>query len=88
MGRAPDHHEEDQYVVARAQEVLADDPRVGETSLHVSVAGHKLFVTGDVATGERRDEITRVLEEHFPGREIANATSVYDMIETSEEEQL
>ena len=83
-----EHGHEDQYVVARALEVLASDERVGETSLHVSVSGKKLFVTGDVATDDRRRMITTVLEETFPDCEIANATSVYDMVETTEEERL
>lgn len=83
----PDGHE-DEYVIGRALETLARDPRLGETSLHVTKAGNKLFVTGDVATEERRDMITKVLQETFPDCEIANATSVYDMVETVEEERL
>ena len=79
---------EDQYIVARALEALAGDPRVGETSLHVSVTGGRLFVTGDVATAERQMRITEVLEERFPDLEIANATAVFDMVETTEEEKL
>jgi hypothetical protein len=79
---------EAEYVVADALETLASDPRVGETALNVSVAGGKLFVTGDVATEERRSTITEVLEERFPDFEISNAISVYDMVETTEEERL
>jgi hypothetical protein len=88
MSTGSDGHDQDQYVVAKALEVLASDPRLGETSLHVTRAGNKLFVTGDVPTPERREMITKVLEESFPDREIDNATSVYDMIETGEEERL
>jgi hypothetical protein len=83
-----DAAQQDQYVVARAIETLANDPRLGETSLHVTKAGGKLFITGDVATAERRDTITKVLEEAFPDCEIVNATSVYNMVETVEEEHL
>ena len=89
MTHAPGAHgQEDQYVVAKALETLTQDPRLAETALHVSVTGNKLFVTGDVATAERRDAITTVLQEQFPELEIANATSVYDMVETTEEERL
>lgn len=80
--------QEEQYVVARAIETLAADPRVGETRLHVSVSGQRLFVTGDVATDERRAAITEVLREAFPECEVVNATSVYEMVESSEREQL
>ena len=89
MAQTPGGHaDEDQYVVGKALDALANDPRLGETALNVSVTGEKLFVTGDVATEERRDTITQVLEEQFPDLEIANATSVYDMVETTEEERL
>ena len=83
-----EHGQEDQYVIARALEVLAEDDRIGETSLHVSVSGKKLFVRGDVATDERRRLITQVLQENFPEYEMANATSVYDMVESGEQERL
>jgi hypothetical protein len=82
------HGEQDQYVVAKALEILANDDRLAETALHVSVTGPKMFITGDVATAERRDAITAVLTESFPDHEIANATSIYDMVETTEEETL
>jgi hypothetical protein len=82
------HGEQDQYVVARALETLANDSRLGETALTVSVTGQKIFITGDVATPERREVITEVMSESFPDYEVANATSVYDMIETTEEERL
>ena len=89
MTQAPGAHgQEEQYVVAKALEILTHDPRLGETALHVSVTGDKLFVTGDVATAERKDAITKVLEEQFPDLDVANATSVYDMVETAEEERL
>lgn len=82
------HGEEDEYIVARALDTLANDSRLGETALNVSVTGDKIFVTGDVATSERRDAITKVLTECFDGFEVVNATSVYDMVETAEEERL
>jgi hypothetical protein len=88
VGQASSRNEEDQYIVARAIEVLAKDPRLGETALHVSVTGSKLFVTGDVATPERKRAISEVLEESFPEHEISNAASVYEMVETTEEERL
>lgn len=79
---------EDQYVVGKALEALAADERVGEIALHVSVTDGKLFVTGDVATLERRAAVTEVLKEKFPNLEVTNALSVYDMAETTEEERL
>jgi hypothetical protein len=89
MEQTKEHHgEQDQYLVAKALEILANDDRLGETALTVSVTGQKVFVTGDVATAERHDAITAVLNESFPDHEIANATSVYDMVETTEEETL
>lgn len=88
MSRVPSGQKEDGYVVARALEVLAADPRVGEITLNVTATGTRIFVTGDVATEQRRQAITEVLQENFPDCEIANATSVYDMTEATEEERL
>lgn len=79
---------EEQYLVGEAEDVLAQDPRLGELSLRVTFAGGKLFVSGDVATEHRRHAIGEVLSERFPDIEISNDTKVFEMEEPREEERL
>lgn len=80
--------EPDGYVVADAHSALAEDPRVSEPSLKVEMIAGKLCITGTVANEARRAAIEEVLRDRFPGLGILNQTSVADMSEAADPENV
>ncbi|MCA1832015.1 MAG: BON domain-containing protein [Actinomycetota bacterium] len=64
------------YLVGHIREALAQDARVNELTIQVTIAGEKIFLTGNVATAERRDAITEVVGEVAPGYNVHNETTV------------
>lgn len=58
------------------REQLRGHPAVGDLDLDLSVRGTTLVVDGQVATDQRRDEITGAARELFPGRRIDNRMRV------------
>ena len=65
-----------QYVIERVHRALAEDPRVGELNVDVTMAAGRVFLTGDVPTQERRDAIGEVVGELLPDHEVCNETTV------------
>lgn len=80
--------EADEYVVARVKEALAQDARLHDLSLDVTVRGGRVFVAGHVATPERRDAISDVLADACPDRDVANETTVEEVAAPVGEERL
>lgn len=80
--------EVDPYVIGEVQDALAKDPRSSELGLNVTIDNGVIFVTGEVATEERRDAIDEVLKDVASGHEIHNQLTVADMSEPSEAENL
>ena len=70
------HDEPKQYVVARIQDVLANDSRVGELDVQAKVVGRAVYLTGEVPTADRRDIITVVVGELLPDHEVHNQIAV------------
>ena len=68
--------EPDDYAAQHLREALAVDGRVGEMGLHVRTVAGKVFLTGEVATPERRDAIDAVAAEVLPDYEVHNETVV------------
>lgn len=77
-----------EYLVQRARERLALDPRTSELEVRVSVAGHKVFLHGSVTTDERRHAITDVVTESLPGYEVHNQMTLLDLTPAGEAEEL
>lgn len=75
MAQDPAHPD---YVTQHLRERLASDPRTNELELQIQLVGGKVFVSGTVATDERRAGITEVIEEMLPGCEVHNQTTVGD----------
>ena len=75
-GRAPATEEPPEYLVARAKEALAGDPRTAELELDVAVEGELLVVTGTVATPDRQGAVAKVVGEALPGHPVRNLTTV------------
>jgi osmotically-inducible protein OsmY len=65
-----------EYVIARIQKALATDPRTGELELDVRLAGGRIFLTGAVATPERREVVGDVVREVVPDLEVVNELTV------------
>lgn len=57
----------DEYVEAEAQRLLAEDPHITEQGVTVLRREHALVLRGEVESARRREQIVRLLEEHFPG---------------------
>ena len=71
--------EHDPYVAERIRSALAQDERVNELGVHVTLVGSRVFVTGTVATAERQRGIACVLAEQFPDLELHNDVTVQEM---------
>lgn len=65
-----------QYVVARVNEALAHDPRLGELDVQVKVVGQQVFLTGSVSTAPRHELITSVVADLLPGHQVHNEVVV------------
>jgi osmotically-inducible protein OsmY len=65
-----------QYVVARMHEALAKDGRVNELEIDITLAGRKVFLTGEVTTAARKDAISAVAKDCLPDYEIVNEVNV------------
>jgi len=65
-----------QYVVARIQEALAKDPRIGVLDLKVTVTDHTIYVDGEVETDEQRRAIEELVTQAVPEYQIHNETAV------------
>ena len=65
-----------QYVIERVHRALAEDPRVGELNVDVTLAGGRVFLTGDVPTPKRKEAISAVVGELLPEHEVCNETTV------------
>jgi osmotically-inducible protein OsmY len=68
--------EPDAYTVEHIRDALARDDRVNELGVQVTMTSAGVFLSGDVATAERRDAITEVVRELLPDVEVHNQTSV------------
>jgi ribosome recycling factor len=68
--------EPEEYVVLHVREALAQDGRVSELGLEVSVRGGVLHITGPVSTEERRAAVAEVAGEIAPELTVANETHV------------
>jgi osmotically-inducible protein OsmY len=77
-----------QYVVARLQRALAEDPRTAEQGVRVTVRGGDVYLRGDVACEERRNELAEVAREIVPDCSVHNETRVVSGTEPADEEEL
>jgi osmotically-inducible protein OsmY len=84
-----EHAEEPKhYVAERVRHALAHDPRTNELDVRVSIVGAKVFVAGSVATHERREAVTVVVEQTLPGHQVCNELTVNDFPEPDHVEEL
>jgi osmotically-inducible protein OsmY len=79
----PDH-----YLCEQVRQALVHDGRVGEFDIQVEIAAGKVFVTGSVATPERRDAVAEIVGGMLPDHELHNDVTVPPMHQTGEIEHL
>ena len=77
-----------QYVIERVHRALAEDPRVSALDVEVTLAGGRVFLTGDVATQARKDAISEVVRELLPDHEVCNETTVASYAPAGESEDI
>lgn len=78
-----------EYVVERLRQALAEDPTVYELGVQVTVAGgNRVFLSGHVATAERRDAITEVARRVLPDHEVHNQTTAGSFPEADSQEEV
>jgi osmotically-inducible protein OsmY len=65
-----------EYLIGRIQQALATDDRTGELELDVRLVAGRIFLTGAVATAERRGAVEEVVREMAPGHEVVNELTV------------
>ena len=71
--------EPEDYVIQRVRDALAADERVAEMGVEVRIAAGKVFLTGQVPTGERREAVGVVAREVLPDYEVHNETVVTEL---------
>jgi len=57
---------------------LAEDPRLGQLDVAITLRGHRALLTGHVVTRDRQDLVAAVVAEHLPGYEIDNAMTILE----------
>jgi osmotically-inducible protein OsmY len=78
----------DAYVPGHLLEALASDERVGEQDLQVDVLGHRVVISGTVASEERRAAVEVVARELLPEWDVRNQVDVVHYGGPVEREQL
>ena len=64
------------YTAQHIKDALATDQRVGEMTLEVTLAGGRVFVSGQVPVAERRDAVPEVVRTVAPDLEVVNEVTV------------
>jgi osmotically-inducible protein OsmY len=65
-------------VTEETRRALADDPRLGQLDVCITLRGQRALLTGHVVTQDRRRLVAEVVAEHLPGYEIDNATTTIE----------
>ena len=78
----------DAYVPGHLLQTLVSDERVGEQDLQVEVVGHRIVITGTVASEERRRAVETVAREQLPGWDVRNQVDVVHRQGPVEREEL
>lgn len=68
-----------QYLVGKLENALATDPRVNALDVKVRICGHKIHLTGEIPTEERRWAAALVVAELAPGIEVFNELTVFEL---------
>lgn len=76
------------HAIARLREALAEDPRTNELDIQIEQEGKRFLLRGEVMTEARRDAVSQIVRENFPGFEIENQLRISSFSEPSETEEI
>ena len=65
-------------VTEETRRALAEDPRLGQLDVCITLRGSRALLTGHVVTRDRQELLAAVVAEHLPGYEIDNATTTLE----------
>ena len=65
-----------EYLAERVHQAVTTDPRTTEQGVQVRVTEVEVFLSGEVASAERRAAVAEVAAEVVPGRRIHNDVTV------------
>lgn len=69
---------DDVYLGKALEEAIAGDDRTAELGVRVNVRAGRAFLTGTVASANRKDAVSTVASEHAPDLQIVNEITVVD----------
>ena len=62
----------------QARRALAEDPRLGQLDVGITLRGQRALITGHVVTRDRQELVAALVAEHLPGYAIDNAMTTLD----------
>lgn len=77
-----------QYVAARLQRALTEDPRTAEQGIRVTVRGSQVYLRGDVTSEDRRRALVEVAAEAAPDLSIHDELRVVATAAPTDDEEL
>ncbi len=75
-----------QYMVAKIQSALAEDPRVNMLDIKITVMHNRVHLMGEVMSEDRRSAAGDVVLSVVPGVEVRNELRVLDVSSPAEPE--
>ncbi|GAA4007611.1 hypothetical protein GCM10022247_32170 [Allokutzneria multivorans] len=67
-----------QYAVARLRRALAEDPRTAEQGVRVDLRGEQVYLSGDVASEERKHRLDEVVHDIAANLKVHNDVHVVE----------
>ncbi|MCP3801591.1 BON domain-containing protein [Allokutzneria sp. A3M-2-11 16] len=67
-----------QYAVARLRRALAEDPRTAEQGVRVDLRGEQVYLSGDVASEERKRTLDQVVHDIAANLKVHNDVRVVE----------
>jgi hypothetical protein len=65
-------------VTEATRRAIAEDPRLGQLDVSITLRGTRALLTGHAVTRDRQEVLAAVVAEHLPGYEIDNATTILE----------
>ena len=78
MAAAAGDHEDLGALTEETRRALAEDPRLGQLDVCITLRGQRALLTGHVVTRDRQELVAAVVADHLPGYEIDNATTILE----------
>jgi osmotically-inducible protein OsmY len=77
-----------QYLAARIQQRLAEDPRTAEQGVRAFIRDRQVFLRGAVPSAQRRDRVLAVVREVAPDHQVHDELELTGCAEPSGREEL